>query len=294
MPGQDARDWTVREVLAWTTGRFRELGLASPRLNAELLLAAALKLPARLDLLLDPDRRLTEAERAACRELVRRRAAREPAAHILGSWSFYGRSFLAGPQALVPRPETELVAERAVALARAAAGARSALDLGTGCGCLAVTLALEVPELRVVATDVSEAALELARRNAERLDAAERVEFLVGDLFAALPAGAEPFDLVVSNPPYVPSAEIDGLMPEVARFEPRLALDGGADGLDFYRRLAAECARWLRPGGAVVLELGAGEAAAVRALFEQAGAYAELEAIKDFAGHERVFTAQRA
>ena len=293
------RVWTVKEILGWTVEHFRKAGVPSPRLNAELLLAQALKLPARLELLLEPERKLTAAERAAFREFVKRRAAREPAAHILGSWGFYGRNFGVTPDVLTPRSETELVAERAVSWAKAG-GAKRALDLGTGSGCLAVTLALEVPELRVVATDISEQALAVARQNAERLGAAERAEFLQGDLFAALaprpqtPSPKPPvFDLIVCNPPYIPTGEIEKLSPEVAKWEPRLALDGGADGLDFYRKLAPECARWLRAGGAVVLEIGDGQGPAVKALFESAGGYQDIEVSKDLAGQERILFAAR-
>ena len=289
------REWTVREVLAWTSGHFEKGGVPSPRLNAELLLADVLKLPARLNLLLEPDRKLTEEERGAYREFVKRRMEREPTAHILGSWGFYKRDFALSPEVLTPRSETELVADRAVLWAKQN-GARLAADVGTGSGCLAVTLALEVPGIRVLATDVSSAALEVARENAARLQAAERVEFLEGDLLSALEAGSRGpggLDLIASNPPYIPSGEIEKLMPEIANYEPRLALDGGADGLDFYRRLAPECAKWLRPGGALVLEIGEGQGAALRDIFGSEGAYAGLEVSDDLAGLERVFFATR-
>jgi len=290
--------WTVREILGWTVEHFKKMGVPSARLNAELLLADALKLPARLELLLEPERKLTAAERGVFREHVKRRAAREPTAHILGSWGFYGRNFDVTADVLTPRSETELVAERAVSWAKAN-GAKLALDLGTGSGCLAVTLALEVPGLKVIATDISEKALAVARKNAEKLKAAERIEFCHGDLFAALapePRTLNPeprsFDLLVSNPPYIPTGEIAKLLPEVARWEPRAALDGGADGLDFYRRLAPECRKWLRPGGAVVLEIGDGQGAAVTELFKSAGGYEGVEVSKDLAGQERIFFAQ--
>lgn len=287
--------WTVKEILTWTTEHFKKSGVPSARLNAELLLAEALHVPARLELLLEPDRKLTDAERAAFRDFVKRRASREPTAHILGSWGFYGRNFKVTADVLTPRSETELVAERAVSWAKGA-GARSAADIGTGSGCLAITLALEVKELKVIATDLSEKALAVARENAEKLKAAERVEFLAGDLFSPLASrpSSEPFDLIVSNPPYIPTAEIDKLMPEVARFEPRGALDGGSDGLDYYRRLAAESARWLRPGGALVLEIGDGQGKAVSALFESAGQYEQTEVARDLAGLERIFFAIRS
>jgi release factor glutamine methyltransferase len=264
----------------------------SPRLNAELLLADVLGLPARLELLLEPDRKLSEAQRAAYREYVRRRLDREPTAHIIGGWAFYKRDFRLSAEVLTPRSETEILADAAVSWARKN-GAKLALDLGTGSGCLAVTLALEVPGISVVATDVSGKALEVARANAMRLKAAERIEFRAGDLFAALGPEARVFDLVVSNPPYISTAEIAKLMPEVSKWEPHLALDGGADGLDFYRRLAADCAKRLRPGGAVFLEIGAGQGRAVRELFAAAGGHEGIEVSKDLAGLDRVFFATK-
>lgn len=291
----EERSWTVREILSWTTGHFTQKGVPSPRLNAELLLADALKLPARLELLLDPERVLSTEEKAAFRGYVQRRAAREPTAHILGSWAFYARDYELTPEVLTPRSETELVAERAVSWAKEN-GAKLAADIGTGSGCIAITLALEVPALRVIASDVSAKALEVARRNASRLDAAERVEFLEGDLFAPLAGRVEPgtLDLLVCNPPYITTQGVADLMPEIARHEPRPALDGGADGLDFYRRLAPECAGWLRPGGAVVLEVGEGQGGAVRDMFSAAGTYDDIGVTKDLAGLERTFFALRA
>jgi release factor glutamine methyltransferase len=289
------REWTVREVLAWTTGHFEKKGVPSARLNAELLLAEVLKLPARLELLLEPERKLTDAERAAYREHVSRRAAREPTAHILGTWGFYKRDFALSPEVLTPRSETELVADRAVSWARGA-GAKLAADVGAGSGCLAITLALEVPALRVLATEISADALKIARRNAGKLGAAERVEFLEGDLLEPLGTGkAEPgtLDMIVSNPPYIPTADIAELMPEIAEHEPRAALDGGADGLDFYRRLAPECARWLRPGGAVILEIGEGQGGAVTELFAAVGEYQAPEVARDLSDLERIFFALR-
>ncbi len=290
----EERVWTVKEILAWTVEHFKKNGVPSARLNAELLLADALKLPARLELLLEPDRKLTDAERAAFREHVKRRSAREPTAHILGSWGFYGRNFDVTADVLTPRSETELVAERAVSWAKAN-GATRALDLGTGSGCLAITLALEVPGLQVVATDISEKALAVARKNAERLKATDRIEFVAGDLFSPLAArpSPQPFDLIVSNPPYIPTGEIDGLMPEVAKWEPRGALGGGADGLDFYRRIAAECAKWVRPGGALVLEIGDGQGSSVSEIFQAAGGYEGIEVARDLAGLERIFFATK-
>jgi release factor glutamine methyltransferase len=240
-----------------------------------------------MDLLFEPERELSEPERSAYREFVKRRAGREPAAHILGFWGFYKRDFRLSSDVLTPRSETELLADRAVSWSRSN-GAKTAADIGTGSGCLAVTLALEVPGLRVVATDVSESALEIARANAETLGASGNVDFRAGDLLEPLAAEPGGLDLVVSNPPYIPSGDVDGLMPEVARFEPRLALDGGEDGLDCYRRLVPGCARVLRPGGALIMEIGEEQGGAVRSLIEESGHYRDIEITPDLNGLDRI------
>ncbi len=289
--------WTVRKILAWTAEHFEKAHVPSSRLNAEILLAEVLGLPARLELLLEPDRELTGAERTRYREFVKRRTSREPTAHILGCWGFYKRSFRLSADVLTPRSETELVADRAISWARENQ-AKLAADIGTGSGCLAVTLAVEIPTIHVTAVDISAPALEVARRNAEQIGVADRVEFLEGDLFARpspVPRNPEPgtLDLIVSNPPYIPTDEIEKLMPEIANHEPRLALDGGSDGLDFYRCLAPECGRHLRAGGAVVLEIGAGQGGAVIEIFEATGEYADVEVSEDLNGLERVFFATR-
>jgi release factor glutamine methyltransferase len=255
--------WTPLRLLAWTQGFFTRQGVDAPRLTAELLLAHALRCD-RVRLYLDFDKPLGPAELAAYRELVRRRAEGEPAAWLTGKRAFLAHDFLVTPDVLVPRPETELVAEAAIA---AVPPGGALLDLCTGSGVVAVSAALARPGARVVATDLSPAALEVARRNAAALGA--EVTFLEGDLDAPVPEG-ERFDVVVSNPPYVPSAEIEGLSREVRR-EPRIALDGGADGLDVVRRIVRRAPSRLRPGGLLVVELHEAHAGPVKALCREAG-----------------------
>ncbi len=257
---------TVLEVIQRSTEYLARQGVESARRNIEEMLAQVLRLP-RLQLYLNFERVLTDPQVEALRAMVRRRGRREPLQHILGSVSFCGLEFQAGPQALVPRPETELLAERAWRFLQSLGSSEPrALDFGTGTGCLAITLAVKVPSARLVAVDVSVEALALARRNAEAHLVSERIQWAYGDGFAALPVGLE-FDLVVSNPPYVATAEIEGLQPEVRDFDPRLALDGGPDGLLFFRRLARETAPWLRPGGRFMCEFGDGQAEALREIF---------------------------
>ena len=272
-PGR-CETWTVRAILAAATEHLASRGVDTARLDAERMLARVLATE-RLELYLEPERVVTDAERTELRELVRRRAAREPAQYILGSMEFYGLEFRVDPRALIPRRETELVVDRA----REIAGERpvEALDLGTGCGCIAAALARHLPEgSRVRATDRSEGALVLARENVEALGLAEGVTFHEGDLFGALTAGADEatgaaFDLIAANLPYIESGAFDGLQPEVRDHEPRLALDGGPDGLDVMRRAVADAPARMAPGGWLLLEVGLGQAEAVVALVEEVG-----------------------
>ena len=230
---------TVLEVIQRSSEFLARKGVESPRLQIELMLAHVLQVP-RLKLYLNFNRAVTERELETLRGIVQRRGAREPLQHILGSACFCGLEMIVSREVLVPRPETELLAERGWEfLQQRAAGADGSLrvlDFGTGSGCLAIALAVKVAQAEVHAIDVSGAALEIARQNAVRHAVADRIHFHAGDGFAALPDQLT-FDLVISNPPYIPSAEIDKLEPEVRHYDPRRALDGGADGLDFYRRL---------------------------------------------------------
>jgi release factor glutamine methyltransferase len=215
---------------------------------------------------------LEKGEVDALRTLTLRRGLREPLQYVVGSTSFCGFEIEVNKNVLIPRPETELLAERAWTFLKSInpPDETQVLDLCTGSGCLAIALAAKVPSARLWATDLSEEALAVARRNVERHQLGGRIQLRQGDGFAALD-GQGPFDLMVSNPPYIPSAEIEGLDPEVRDFEPRGALDGGADGLDFYRRIAAEAGRFLKPGAPAMLELEEERAAATQTLFEEAG-----------------------
>jgi release factor glutamine methyltransferase len=276
--------WTVEAVLRWATDDFRGRGIDTARLDAELLLAHALG-TTRLQLVLDAKKPLQPPELERMRELVKRRRAREPVAYLLGHREFYGRTFRVDARVLVPRPDTEALIDVALERTRHASMSMRALDLCTGSGCVAITLARERPTSFVVATDVSGAALALARENALRLGA-YNAAFLEGDLFQPLESGSR-FDIVVANPPYIPTPELASLDPDVRDFEPRLALDGGADGLDVLRRIVAGVAGWLAPGGVLAVEVGAGEAARVAGAFESA-AFQEVEIRRDYGRIERV------
>jgi release factor glutamine methyltransferase len=255
--------WTPLRLIAWTQGFFAKGGVDAPRLTAEILLAHALSCD-RVRLYLDFDKPLGAPELAAFRELVRRRAAGEPTAWLTGRREFLGHVFRVDPLVLVPRPETELLVEAAIALLPQEG---TLLDLCTGSGCIAISAALARPDARVVATEISTEALAVARENAAALGAA--VEFLEGDLYGPVAAG-ERFDLIVSNPPYVPAGEIEGLSREVRR-EPRIALDGGADGLDVIRRIVSCAPSRLRPDGLLVIEMHETHAVPLPALCLAAG-----------------------
>ncbi len=280
--------WTIGRVSTWTARDLAGRGIEGARLDAELLVAHALGLR-RIDLYLRIDQPLNDAELAKIRGLLERRRRREPVAYILGYRDFYNRRFAVDSRALVPRPETELVIEAAIARLKARGdGPLRVLDLGTGTGAIAITLALEIPSLTVDAVDLSEAALALARENVAALGAESRVTLHHGSLYK--PIGEARYDLIVSNPPYIPSAECDTLMPDVALFEPRLALDGGADGLLVLRTVVAGALSHLLPGASLVVELGHDQGPAARALAEAAG-FPAVSVTLDYARLDRVLTA---
>ncbi len=275
--------WTSLAVLDWTTQRFTEAGISSARLEAQLLLAHALGC-SRVQLYTGFDKPLAEAELAAYRALIKRRLAGESVAYLLGEQEFWGMPFWVDGSVLVPRPDTETVIEVARGLRVDRTAPCRVLDLCTGSGVIAVSLAHELPAAQVIAIEISEEAAAIARRNAERNGVADRVEIRVGDLWA--PVAGERFDLIASNPPYVASGVIPTLSPEV-RHEPKLALDGGPDGLAFYDRICVELSEHLAPGGAIVLEHGFDQADAVRDRLAATGVQ-RVTLVHDLARNPRV------
>lgn len=272
-------------VKAWNGARDRlkAAGVDSPVIDARLLLEAAAG-ASRADILAEPQRLLTEDQSRALNELIARRERREPISHILGRKGFWSIMLQVTPDVLTPRPETELVVDEV--LRQFPEGDRfSVLDLGVGSGAILLAILAERPAAKGLGVDISEEALAVARENAANLGLESRVALLRGDWTAGL--GAEAFDLVVSNPPYVRSEEIAELDPEVRDFEPRLALDGGPDGLDAYRRLAPEILRALKPGGRFVVEIGHDQGAQVQSLFLEAGAEA-IRLTPDLQGRDRI------
>ena len=327
--------WTISRLLEWTTQRFARAGIESPRVDAERLLADALNC-GRIDLYINRET-IPEGERLdRFRENVRRRVNREPLHFILRRASFLSLELEVDESTLIPRPETEMLVERAVHWAKTLTGAYArmagrdpsgrseglaasddglssdrtgipgpasvsavesaadfvVLDVGTGTGCIALGFASCFKPARVVATDISADAIAMAKRNADRCALSGRVDFFVGDLFDPLPVD-RPFDLILSNPPYVPQTEREGLQDEVRCWEPASALFGGPDGLDIIRRLIRSAPDRLKPGGRLVLEIGDGQADAVCALLSGDGRYDDIQRTRDLAKIERIIDARR-
>lgn len=284
---EQGTDRTVIDVLRLSTDYLSDHGSASPRLDAELLLAHALRVR-RLDLYLMHDRPLRDDELTTARRLVRRRAAHEPVAYITGTREFYGRAFAVTPAVLIPRPETETLVERALGVLRESQDARVA-DLGTGSGAIAVTLAAEMRDLRVVAVDISADALDIARRNAVAHGVENRITFIEGDWGGPLPA---PVDMVVSNPPYVSSDELTATESDVRDYEPEDALDGGADGMAAYHALLGTVQGRIHRGGRLLLEVDPRRADAVVAAIAAGFPGAETRRHHDLSRRERVVEAR--
>ncbi len=279
--------WTVLDLLKWTASYFAGKGIENGRLDAELLLAEILQLN-RIGLYLNFDRPVQSDELAAFRALIERRARREPIAYILGRCEFWSLTFKVGPDVLIPRGDTETLVEAALQVLPQGG---SLLDIGVGSGAIALAIAHERPDAQVEGIDISPAALALATENAQTLGLAARVTLRQGDLFAL--NASRQYDVIVSNPPYIAAGEQATLMPEVRDFEPALALFAGDDGLDCYRALIPAAKGALRNSGYLLVEVGAGQAAAVAELLAVAG-YAEIFTNRDLAGIDRVVAGRKA
>ncbi|MFK8000784.1 MAG: peptide chain release factor N(5)-glutamine methyltransferase [Polyangiales bacterium] len=283
-------EWSVRKILDWMRKDLEAKGVDSPRLDAELMVSAAVGL-GRMDLYLDPERPLSEDELSDIRARFRRRRGREPMAYILGYRDFYKSRFRVTPDVLIPRGDSELLVDVGL---RCLAGADAAkvVDLCTGSGCVGISIAKERLEkgkqTELTLTDISPPALEVARENAKSLMV--EVVCVLGDLFEALEEDAR-FDLMTINPPYIAEPELETLMPEVARFEPHLALVSGADGRDALRRILREAKTYLAPGGSLLVEVGMGQAPAFASALTKAG-YATTRVHRDLGGIERMVEAR--
>ena len=278
----------VREALSTAVQMLRTEGVDSPRLDAELLLAHVLGVN-RAAILAWPERRLTPKELTQHRNLVARRASREPLAYILGHREFFGLDLVVDARVLIPRPETELLVEHALAMGQQRLPAGQVpieiADVGAGSGAIAITLAVRLPQATVYALDGSADALMVTAENARRHGVDDRVRCLHGDLLAPLPG---PVDLITANLPYVTTQEWEQLAPEIRRYEPRAALDGGPDGLDLIRSLLETAPPYLRPGGVLLLEIGAGQGDAVTGLARRQFPHAGVQLHQDYAGLDRL------
>ena len=284
--------WTIMKILNWTKQYFEAKGVENPRLDAEVLLCAVLKCQ-RITLYVDFERPLSEEELATYREYVRRRGNFEPLAYILGERAFMRNTFKVNKATLVPRPETELLVESLVRIAPLLKreGDVKILDIGTGSGAIIVSLLDYLPNAKGVGVDISVDALIVAKENSEKIGVTGRIGFVRSDVFSKLPLEKK-FDIIVSNPPYIPAGDIAGLDKDVQQ-EPRGALDGGADGLDFYRRITAEAMEHMAEEGVLAFEIGIGQAAAVQQLCLDAG-FVKTAVRKDYAGIERMVFAVKA
>lgn len=296
-PPNSRQDWSIARLLSWTTERFTANGIDSPRLAAELLLAKALDCK-RIDLYTRFDESPSAENRAEFREMVRRAATHEPIAYLVGHKEFYSLDFQVGPGVLIPRPETELLVELVLRWCDENPRPRvDLLDVGTGSGCIVVTIAKRQPTVHAVATDVSQAALEIARKNAESHDVGDHIRFVAADMLD-LPEDVVPdggFDLVVANPPYIAEHERDALPDNVRKYEPAEALFAGVDGLDAYRRIGGKVRHFMRPGAMLLLEVACGKADAVEGILAEASSGLKAaDRFKDLNGIDRAlqFTLQ--
>lgn len=289
-PAPTASEWTIGKLLAWTKSHFESAGIEDARLCAELLLAKALGCR-RIELYTQFERSPSDEHRAAYRELVRAAADHKPIAYLIGSKEFYSLEFQVTPDVLIPRPETELLVEKALCWCKEHPAERhEILDVGTGSGCIAVAIAKRLATARVIASDISPAALLVAKANAAKHGVSERVQIVEANLLdfpadAPLPPGG--FDVIVSNPPYISEDDRDSVQESVARYEPAVALYSADGGLAAYHGIAAGLARVLKAGGTLIVEVGAGQAQAVSDLFTNSGGLELVGRFKDLAGMER-------
>lgn len=290
-----AKTWTIKELLKVSTEYLKKKDIDSPRLSAEILLAHQLN-TSRVELYLNFDQPLDDGEVAGYRQLIRRRADREPIQYITGRQEFWSLDFMVGPQVMIPRPESEILVEQVISLCKEERLPEnlspSILDLGTGCGALAVALARELEASSIWATDISREGLELAKSNAKKHGVQEKIEFRLGDLWQPFMGQELKFDVIVSNPPYIAPETIDSLSSEVREYEPRLAFDGREEGMFFIRKIITEGPEFLKPGGWILVEMDPEQTSKALNLVEKSNNYENKDRIKDYSQKYRVLVAQ--
>jgi release factor glutamine methyltransferase len=287
-----AEVWTTGKLLEWVTAYFTKNTIDSPRFSAEMLLAHVLGTK-RINLYMQFEQPVAEMYLEPLRELVKRCGRHEPLGYLIGKTEFYSMEFVITRDCLIPRPETELLVQRAIESLRLRDGKQYVLDLCTGSGCVAVAVAKNHPAAEVVATDISEAALSVAAQNVEKHKLADRVKLLCGDLFDPIIAELDTtdFDLIAANPPYVSSDEYEKLDKNVKDYEPKIALLAGTDGLDVYKRIVTQIDKFLKPGATLMMEIGYRQSASIRKLLETAGIFSRITVEKDFSNNDRIVTA---
>lgn len=293
--------WTIQKLLNWITEYLTERSIDSPRLSAELLLSGVLETE-RIELYTQFDKPVAKRELDKLHELVKRAGQDEPIAYLIGKTEFYSLELNITPDCMIPRPETELLVQRAIEFLRtrpaplqceARPGTQLVCDLCTGSGCIAVAVAKNFPDARIIATDICDAALNVAAENVEKHQLKDRIKLLHGDLFDPImpQLDVDKFDLIVCNPPYVSAAEYEKLDRNVKDYEPKSALFAGADGLDIYRRICVKADQFLKSDAGLMLEIGFAQGRAVRELLEQTGAFAEIKIEKDLHNNDRLVIA---
>lgn len=284
-------EWTILKLLKWTTSYFQSHSIDSPRATAEILLSHALGMN-RIDLYLRYDQPVVSKELTAFKDLIKRRVQREPVAYITGSKEFWSKELIIDPSVLIPRPETECLVEKALSLLPALNGSSRApkyiLEVGTGSGAIIIALAGERPGHFYFASDLSIPAIGLAKKNAKYHHLNEEILFFSGDLFACLRQNTFSFDMILSNPPYIPTSVLSRLQPEIVRYEPLMALDGKADGLYFIQKIISSAHHYLKPDGVLLMEIGYDQKKAIEILAKTCSAYEEISFEKDYSDHDRI------
>ena len=291
-----SRIWTIRELIRVTSEYLSEKGVDSPRLSAEILLAHHLKMK-RIDLYLDLDRPLTDQEISGYRTLIRRRAMREPIQYITGIQEFWSLEFHVNPEVMIPRPETEILVEQAIRLLRhkgqSPESSAPILEIGTGSGIIAISIVKEIQDVLIYATDISEGALNVAMKNAIKHNLHERIRFFVGDIFEPLKQNKSVFQMILSNPPYIPTPDISSLQPEVKDYEPHVALNGGEDGLEVIKRIIGDAHLFLTHEGWLILEMDPRQMDRAVDLLEGTHMFGNYKIKKDYSNNDRVLMAQK-
>lgn len=286
--------WTIQKLLNWITEYLTSKGIDSPRLSAELLLSGVFAMK-RIELYTQYNKVIAKEQLDRLHDLVKRAGQHEPVAYLTGKTEFYSLEINVTPNCMIPRPETELLVQRAIEFLRTRVGNQFVCDLCTGCGCIAVAIAKNFTAAQIIATDISDAALSVAAQNVDKYNLKSKILLLQGDLFEPLipQLNEDKFDLIVCNPPYVSAAEYEALEKNIKDYEPRLALFAGEDGLDIYRQISKNIAQFLKPNAALMLEIGFAQGRAVKELLRQTGILTEIKIEKDASGNDRIVTARK-